>query len=324
MPTIIETEPDLDEQRHNAMPHVNGTRTSCDATGHEVIEILSDSEDEQPIPKTENASIDSNQILTTSAGMIHEKLKTEILQKDPEKQSSLPFDPTMFMKEASTIWTDSEVTSFAVEGKFQVTKEVRVNRVEYLATIPCVWPIAKIQTAFILDLRDDAKYLVCKKAGGNSATPVTPDFLLKNMVSKFKLQSDITVLLVLITIQDQNSWKGGTGIGDSTTHVMFQRGFPPITCRRSCLACKGVYACSGIDQALLDVERHDLDPASRLKIFEAQASTRVDGRSSVEQCAATYAQSKFINLLSSSQPFFPIFLNVCHSRCPAVDNNGQP
>lgn len=190
VPTIIKTEPDLDEQRHNAsiaMPHVNGTRTSRDATGHEVIEILSDSEDEQPIPKTEKASIDSIQVLRTSAGMVHEKLKTEIPQKDPEKQSSLPFDPTMFTKEAGTIWTDSEVTSFAVEGKFQVTKEVRVDRVEYLATIPCVWPIPKIQTAFILDLRDDAKYLVRKKAGGNSATPVTPDFLLKNMVSNLKL-----------------------------------------------------------------------------------------------------------------------------------------
>ena len=108
----------------------------------------------------------------------------------------------------------------------------------------------------------------------------------------------------MITIQDQDSWKGGTGVGDSTAHVTFQRGFPPITCRRSRLACKGVYACSGIDQALLDVERYDLDPASRLKIFEAQASTRVDERSSVEQRAATYAQSNFINLLSSSQPFF--------------------
>ena len=87
--------------------------------------------------------------------------------------------------------------------------------------------------------------------------------------------------------QDQDSWKGGTGTADSTA-VTFQRGFPSVTCRRSRLVCKGVYAChSGIDPALLDVERHDLDPAPRLKVFEAEKATRVDERSSAEQRAAT-------------------------------------
>jgi len=62
------------------------------------------------------------------------------------------------------------------------------------------------------------------------------------------------------------------------------------------LSCRGVYACSGIDPALLDVERHDLDPAPRLRIFEAQKSTCVDERSTVEQCAATYAHSNFSDI----------------------------
>ena len=66
------------------MPHVTGvtgtsTREKTHKTdhwaGHEVIEILSDSEDERPIPKTENVSIDS--IMTTSSG---ENLKTENLK----------------------------------------------------------------------------------------------------------------------------------------------------------------------------------------------------------------------------------------------------
>src|SRR5271170_2817993 len=89
-------------------------------------------------------------------------------------------------------------------------------------------------------------------------------------------------------IQDQDSWKGGTGTADSTAQVTFQRGFPSVTCRHSCLVCKGVYACSGIDPALLDVERHDLDPAPRLKVFEAEKATPVGERSSVEQRAAMY------------------------------------
>jgi len=62
------------------------------------------------------------------------------------------------------------------------------------------------------------------------------------------------------------------------------------------LSCRGIYACSGIDPALLDVERHDLDPMPRLRIFEAQKSTRVDERTTVEQCAATYAHSNFSDI----------------------------
>jgi hypothetical protein len=196
--TIIKNEPDLDEQRHNdsyyGMPHVNvvnGTRTSRDKTGHEVIEILSDSEDSDGgrpsgimIPKTENVSND----MSNGENWMKDSDTTEIPKKGGRgKRSPLPFDPSMFTEQSDTIWTDSKVTSYAVDGTFLVTKEVRVDRVEYLSNIPCIWPIPKIQTAFILDLRDDARYLVRKKAGGNSATPVTPDFLLKNMVSNFRL-----------------------------------------------------------------------------------------------------------------------------------------
>jgi len=50
------------------------------------------------------------------------------------------------------IWTDLDVTSLAVEDIFQVTKEVQVDRVDYLSNIPRVWPIPKLTTTFILDL----------------------------------------------------------------------------------------------------------------------------------------------------------------------------
>jgi hypothetical protein len=65
-PTIIKNEPYLDEQNNSSyrMLHVaagtqagtSSTRTSHNNTGHEVIEILSDSEDERPALKTENVS----------------------------------------------------------------------------------------------------------------------------------------------------------------------------------------------------------------------------------------------------------------------------
>lgn len=194
MPTAIKTELDLVKRHHYGlygMPHVTGTsssRTSRNKTGHEVIEILSDSEDsdsDKPFPK-ENSSLAIDSIMRIAS--VGEILKEDTIEIPTGKKCglgkkfSLPFDPSMFTKESGTTWTDSKVTSFTVEGEFQVTKEVQVDRSEYLASIPCVWPIPKIPTVFILDLRDDEKYLVRKKAGGNSATPVTPDFLLKNMV----------------------------------------------------------------------------------------------------------------------------------------------
>jgi hypothetical protein len=167
----------LDEWRHGGFGHVTSTiqtRTSRNETGHEVIEILSDSEAEQPVSKREKVLIGS--VVRTDGGK---------KGKEKEETRSPPFDASQFTEKSGTIWTDSNVTSFAMEGAFQVTKEVRVDRVEYLTDIPCVWPIPRISTAFILDLRDNAKYLV-RKETGNIATPVTPDFLLKNKVRIFK------------------------------------------------------------------------------------------------------------------------------------------
>ena len=153
------------------------TTTFRGETGQEIIEILSDSEEELPVPKEE-------QVSTSPIAKLGSRKKEKGAAKPKILGKSAPFDASMFTKKSGTIWTDSNVTSFALEGQFQVTKEVRVDRVEYLADIPCTWPIPRIPTAFILDLRDDTKYLVSKETG-KIATPVTPDFLLKNKVSNF-------------------------------------------------------------------------------------------------------------------------------------------
>lgn len=192
VPTIIKSEPNPDEQGHNGRPRATSivkTRTS-----HEIIEILSDSEDGQSVhPKEEERSTSFFQVARTKNRKNEEEKQIENseLKMGGKEQmpSSLPFDPSMFMKESGTIWTDSDLTSFAVEGAFQVTKELRVDRVEYLTDIPNVWPIPKLPTAFILDLRDNRKYLVGKKPGANDLrthTPATPDFLIKNKASIFR------------------------------------------------------------------------------------------------------------------------------------------
>ena len=58
--------------------------------------------------------------------------------KNEQMLSLFPFEPSMFMKESGMIWTDSDVTSLAVEGAFPVTKELQVDCVEYLTDIPNV------------------------------------------------------------------------------------------------------------------------------------------------------------------------------------------
>lgn len=177
VPTVIKKEPNSDAKGHKLYGRLQATRSVKAGTSHdsEVIEILSDSEDEQSVHAKEEERPTSIRKEQTQASL-----------------PGLPFDPSMFTEESGTVWTDSDLTSFALEGAFQVTKELRVDRVEYLTDIPNVWPIPKIPTSFILDLRDDEKYLVHKKPGSNYSqirTLATPDFLIKNKVSIFRCSS---------------------------------------------------------------------------------------------------------------------------------------
>ena len=154
-------------------------------TSHEVIEI-SDSEDEQPARLKEEEL--STTFIAWTKGRKKEKDRGIEMGGNEQISSLFPFGPSMFTKESGTIWTDSDVTSLAVEGAFHVTKELQVDRVEYLTDIPSIWPIPKIPTAFILDLRDDRKYLLHKKPGSinmQTQTLATPDFLIKNKASIF-------------------------------------------------------------------------------------------------------------------------------------------
>ena len=154
-------------------------------TSHEVIEI-SDSEDEQPARLKEEEL--STTFIAWTKGRKKEKDREIEIGGNEQILSLFPFGPSMFTKESGTIWTDSDVTSLAVEGAFHVTKELQVDCVEYLTDIPSIWPIPKIPTAFILDLRDDRKYLLHKKPGSintQTQTLAMPDFLIKNKANIF-------------------------------------------------------------------------------------------------------------------------------------------
>ena len=46
--------------------------------------------------------------------------------------SNEAFDRGSFIQVSQTAWTDSDITSFVIEGDLQVTAELWVKRVEYL------------------------------------------------------------------------------------------------------------------------------------------------------------------------------------------------
>ena len=75
--------------------------------------------------------------------------------------ASAAFDHGSFIQESGTVWTDSVITSFVIEGDLQVTAELWIKHVEYLSEIPYIFPIPKVATAFIVDLQDE-KFFVPK------------------------------------------------------------------------------------------------------------------------------------------------------------------
>ncbi|KJA15424.1 hypothetical protein HYPSUDRAFT_80527 [Hypholoma sublateritium FD-334 SS-4] len=191
--------------------------------------------------------------------------------REPQRQSSpppdlytLPFNPLEFDTISDTAWEDSEVTSYVIEKTFAVAKGFLVERVEYLNQLPALWPIPEQPTAFILDLRDP-KYNLYDKDG------------------------DLYRVDALVKNKDQDSFRTTTGTSDSQVMVTFQAGHTPIQCRRARAKCNGCFACAEVDPKLLDVERFELDPAPRAKIFAAQQETRTNEEmGSKEQKAATF------------------------------------
>ncbi len=163
-----------------------------------------------------------------------------------------------------------------------MAKGFPLERVEYLNQLPALWPILEQPTAFILDLRDP-RYNLYDKDGNLHRV----DALVKNKVSTCLLTQHPIIYHVSFS-QDQDSFRTTTGTSDSQVMVTFQAGYTPILCRRARAKCNGCFACAEVDPNLLKVERFELDPAPRAKIFAAQQETRLgEEMGSKEQKAAT-------------------------------------
>lgn len=94
-----------------------------------------------------------------------------------------------------------------------------------------------------------------------------------------------------------------------------------ITSCWSRLKCGGCFACSQVDQKLLNVERYELDSTSRDRIFTAQRKTRQDEGNTPEKLIVMY-----VALLSTDVPYPLRYLNTMRAqKGEAVDGPyGQP
>ena len=101
--------------------------------------------------------------------------------------------------------------------------------------------------------------------------------------------------LNILFCQDQDSWSGGTGTGDSKPSVLIFHHLlgsetETVSCRRSRLACRGCYACAEVNPQLLNVTRFELDPAARVAILYAEKNSRNQEGSNANMRVATYVK----------------------------------
>jgi hypothetical protein len=97
-----------------------------------------------------------------------------------------------------TDWQDQNVQSHLVCEKTRLTRQLEVERVKYLSEIPSVWPVPRVATAYVLDLRDLKSCIVEK------GKVLTPDALIKN-----KVRTTVIPCLEKLTLSSGPRFVGG-------------------------------------------------------------------------------------------------------------------
>ena len=92
-----------------------------------------------------------------------------------------------------TSWLHPDIVSHVVEERVKVTAHFTAERVEYLSEIPPIWPIFKVPTAVVLDLRDPKFNIVVRDK------LLTPDALIKNKVGLFSDEYCLLELSVVVS-----------------------------------------------------------------------------------------------------------------------------
>ncbi|KAJ6609978.1 hypothetical protein B0H10DRAFT_1954167 [Mycena sp. CBHHK59/15] len=109
---------------------------------HEVLEILSDSESE---------GVEMSGPSWSKEWLLHH-LQVAMLPKTGAQGSGN--EASNKLQDSDMVWEDPEISLSVLIGDFEITKEVYVQRIEYLSDIPSIWPVPCIATAFVVDLKD--------------------------------------------------------------------------------------------------------------------------------------------------------------------------
>ncbi|KAG6914401.1 hypothetical protein DXG01_000558 [Tephrocybe rancida] len=139
--------------------------------GHEIIEILSDSDLAKDYEGWRwwqgGTRADGNQNHTLTK-CLHNDL-------DEDEANKKLFNPSVFVLPSDTNWNNAKIMSTMIVKEVKVTSMITVQHVKYLTTIPTLWPIPHVPTSFILDLWDE-KYEFFDK----NDNLMMPDALIKN------------------------------------------------------------------------------------------------------------------------------------------------
>ncbi|KAJ7817561.1 hypothetical protein B0H13DRAFT_1922857 [Mycena leptocephala] len=135
------------------------TRT-LNAGGHEIIELLSDSESDSAESDLEVTDVLMHGA-SRSSSPVSQQLLGEIGSDDETAISSGPFQPC---SESDTHWEDG-ATSMARIGSFRITRKVKVERIEYVTGAPSILPIFRTPTAIVIDLSDPDYAIIDPKTG---------------------------------------------------------------------------------------------------------------------------------------------------------------
>ncbi|KAF7317582.1 hypothetical protein MKEN_00845200 [Mycena kentingensis (nom. inval.)] len=263
--------------------HTNGT-----------IEILcgSDSEGEEepeerapPLAPSEPEALDTEMTAQTPAASSvfdeYVSSTTDVDDYDPvgtrpaspaDEEEDLP-PPTLAGRDldeysvSERVWLDDNVTSRVVyDGEpIKLTRSSPpIHRIELLTEIPSIWPNPATPTAFVLYAHD------------------------KRFRIRHKSTNELLTIDALIKNKDNDSWRGSTGVGQSTAKIRFAPGEPEVEARRSTLNCKGKQTCPVpfVAPDLAVVVRRDLDPDARDDIITTEQDVRGrEGNTSVSSAA---------------------------------------
>ncbi|KAF8145007.1 hypothetical protein K438DRAFT_1782321 [Mycena galopus ATCC 62051] len=232
--------------------------------GHEVFELLSDSDAEEDLnsdleviealrrtsrsssviaPSIPDSTVDDDLDGDIGGGPSHDDQDfTEFPEGDRPAEDDFP------LVESHTIWQDGGKSFVRDTGVFRPTRSVTVERMEYRDGPASIYPIHRSRTGLVVDMSHE-KYNFCH--------PTTKELFTVNSV---------------VQNSDNDGWEtyGSGGVAK----VVFAPGEAPLDCKTFRFKCKGATACDKLSPALRSDVRFELNPASRDAVIAAQQDTR--------------------------------------------------